>query len=86
MSVAKTLQAFDIDGNELERGDIVEIIKGGIDHGWLTKGNKMRVSHWDNRSFGIGKYIVVFLETKTGGRLCQRGVHEKDLRKVVAKQ
>ncbi|MGE8004014.1 hypothetical protein [Lysinibacillus sp. NPDC093216] len=82
MSVTKTPQAFDIDGKQLERGDVVEIAKPESDHRWLKVGNTLRVSYWENRSFGKGEYIVVFLESKKDGRLCQRGVHEKSLRKV----
>ncbi|QTB21599.1 hypothetical protein J1907_17895 [Lysinibacillus sphaericus] len=82
MSLTKTIQAFDIDGNELERGDIVQVTKNESDHPWLKVGNTLRVSYWENRPFGQSKYIVVFLVSKNGGRLCQRGLHEKSIRKV----
>lgn len=82
MNLAKTLQAFDRDGIQLERGDVVEILKNQSDHHWLKAGNTLRVSHWENRPLGHGRYMVVFLESKNGSRLCHRGLHEKSLRKV----
>lgn len=82
MSLTKVLRAQDIDGIELERGDIVEIVEGSTDHAWLKAGNTLRVSYWENRPFGQGRYMVVFLESKNGRRLCQRGLHEKSIRKV----
>lgn len=82
MSLTKNIQAFDIDGNELAYGDIVEIVEGNDSHHWLRKGNTLRVAYWSDRSFGKEKYIVVFLGSKKGGRLCQLGLHEKCLRKV----
>lgn len=85
MNSIKTLQAQDIDGTKLERGDVVEIVKYESDHHWLKVGNTLRVSYWENRPFGQKKYMVVFLKSKKSGRLCQRGVHESSIRIVKEK-
>lgn len=73
-------QAVDINGVEIKRNDLVKVVVGtGSEHHWLKDGNTLRVAYWENRSFGHKDYVVVFLESKKGGKLCQQGLQDKSL-------
>ena len=73
-------KAFDINGVEIKRNALVKVVTGTrSDHHWLKDGNTLRVAYWENRSFGHKAYIVVFLESKKGGKLCQQGLQDKSL-------
>lgn len=80
----KEVKAFDSEGREIKRGDIVEIVFSPEwnDHKWLQVGNKLRVQYWEDRSMG-DNYICVFLESIKGGKLCQQGLKDKYLKVVT---
>lgn len=76
------VKASDINGVEIKRNDIVKVVHSPSysSHHWLREGNTLRVAYWENRSFTSTKeYIVVFLESKKGGKLCSQGLHDKSL-------
>lgn len=69
--------AYDVDGRKIKHGDSVELLATSPHHGWLRKGCKFQVSHWDNR---LGN-MVVFLVTRSG-RSLSIGMYAQDLRVV----
>lgn len=74
------MKAIDINGKEIKKGQIVKIIHDDNDHNWLKKGNTLRVRYWENRSFcKKNPFVVVFLESKKGGKLCSSGVLDRKL-------
>lgn len=73
-------KALDVKGVEIKGDDLVKIVGTPIvKHGWLKVGNTLRVVRWENRPFGKGDYIVVFLKSKKGGNHCSIGVQDKSL-------
>ena len=74
-------KAFDINGTEIKRNAIVKVVNNPEPHhSWLKEGNTLRASYWENRSFSnTSEYIVVFLESKKGGRLCSQGLLDRNL-------
>lgn len=74
------MKAYDANGSEIKRNDIVKIIKTTSNHSWLRVGNTLRVSSWDNRNwFGEDRHVILFLKSKNGSRYCQTGIHEKNV-------
>jgi hypothetical protein len=74
------VRAIDVNDVEIKRGDIVKIVKQPrVDHSWLSVGNTLRVAYWEDRSLGGLPYIIVFLESKKGRKLCSLGVESKNL-------
>lgn len=72
-------KAFDVNGTEIRSGNIVKIVKAPlVKHNWLRVGNTLRVSYWEERPLG-NDYICVFLESKTGGKICSMGIQDKRL-------
>ncbi|MCT6926340.1 hypothetical protein [Metasolibacillus sp.] len=82
-SVTYDGKAYDCNGQELERGDIVKIITDRFKgwHGWLRKGNALKVAYWENRPIGMNeRYVVIFLKTKGfEPKYVQAGVLENDI-------
>lgn len=77
------VKAFDVNSVEIKRNDIVKIVSNDTSkHAWLKAGNTLRVAYWENRSFGKVDYIVVFLKSKKGGKLCSQGVQDRFLKVI----
>lgn len=76
---------YDCEGTELKKGDFVQLVEGKAPYinRSMKKGFVLKVSYCEDRSFTKDNpYIVIFLESKTGGRLYQSGVTSKEIRKV----
>lgn len=77
------VKAFDINGTEIKRGNLVKIVEApNVEHGWLKVGNTLFVTHWEDRTLGKSPYICVFLESKRGRKSCRLGVQDNRLEVV----
>lgn len=75
-------KAYDATGKEIKHEDLVQVLYRPPynNHPWLTPGNTLRVSHWDNRIS-----MVVFLKSKNSNRVCSIGLDEKNI-KIIARK
>lgn len=78
------MKALDIEGNEIVRGDVIEVAHNPKPfHPWLHEGNKLVVSRIEDRSFqGEEEYLVVFLRTLKGRRVLEQGIKAEQVRVV----
>lgn len=74
-------KAFDVNGTEIKPNDIVEVVNNHTPfHPWLQEGNTLRVRRLEDRSYSTKrKHIVVLLESKEDGKLCNQVLQGKQL-------
>lgn len=71
------IKAYDIDGREIKKGDLIEIINNPKPfHHWLKEGNKLYVTGYEFRLTSM----VVFFESKGSRLKCSQGLDGNKIR------